>query len=605
MGWSIIKYEVVEQKDGLARVAILGNRSQFMTTLARVKSIPGRRFDPNTRTWLIPEDSLTILSAPEEPDVIGTAIRTIPKDFRVDSIEADAFRGRVIPFQTVGASFLYSMKRACLLDEFGLGKTIQAIRAILKGKINGDINKTLVVTKSSLKAQWAHEVRKFTDLVPVVIGGTRSRRIKQWEAAQTVDVVIVNYELLLQDIDFKAASSMFFDCIIADEAQMVRTRTTKRARALLKLKSDHFYILTATPIQNRPEEIYSLFKYVDPEVLGKWKTFERAHIQYDAFYRPVMYHNLPDLAEAISPYILKRAIEDVGEQLPAMSKIVYEVEMTPLQRRLHAGLSEEYEMAKAEYEEAMEKMLAGSKNPKMQELVELKKGKMLGVLNLMIEICNTPELLSMSETLSVRRRVEQYGKEIRKSPKLNELLDLIADFAERDEKIVVFSRYPRMLRIIGDRLDQVDIGHTMLYGAMGSVCTEQTSDCGKCARHEECNLRQKSIWRFWNDPKCLVFLSTDAGGAGLNLQCASCLVNYDLPWNPSDADQRNGRIRRIGSQYSRITIVDIVTSDGIDKALLSVHDRKREVIDAILEPSPEEKRMIQVITESIRADESD
>jgi len=591
-------YTIIEQDSGFVRISITGNRMQFASTLARVRSIPGRSYDPDTKLWTIPESALDFLAAgAEDLDIVESTIQTMPKQFEVDLVEVDMFRGRIIPFQTVGASFLYSMQRACLLDEFGLGKTIQAIRAILKGKVHGDIDRTLVVTKSSLKAQWAREIANFTDLVPIVIGGSRSKRAKQWKAAEEVDVIIINYELLLQDMDFKAASLMHFDCIVADEAQMLRTRTTKRTRALLKLTSEHFYALTATPIQNRPEEIYSLFKFIDPEVLGRWKDFERAHIQYDSFYKPIAYHRLPELAAKISPYILKRAVEDVGEQLPEVSRIVYEVDMTPLQKKLHAELSEEYEIVEAEYKSIMEKVIADDVADEVREIADTKKARMLGILNLMIEVCDTPQLLTMSDSFSVRRRVEGVGNDVLKSHKLTELIDFVTDFTERNERIVVFSQYPRMLAIIGKQLDRVGIGYATLHGGMSSVCHRPDGDCGRCDRFRRCEFRQKSVWRFWNDPECLVFLSTDAGGAGLNLQCASCLVNYDLPWNPSDADQRNGRIRRIGSEYSNITIVDMVTADGIDKTLLSVHDRKREVIDAILEPSWEEKRFIQAITE--------
>lgn len=594
-------YELIETVDGYARVKLGGDGRAFAAALARVKAIPGRRYDRESKTWLVPEDALGILDANDE-DIVDGAIRCVHKNFLVDAKEAHLFSGRLIPFQTVGASFLYSMRRACLLDQFGLGKTMQAIRAVLKGSLDGEIRRTLVVTKSSLKAQWAAEIRRFTGLSCVVIGGSRAKRAKQWSAAADADVVAINYELLLQELDFRAAFAVAWDCIIADEAQMLRTRTAKRTRALLKLRSKHFYVLTATPVQNRPEEIYSIFKFINPAVLGKWKDFESDYIRYDAFYNPIAYVNLEDLGAKIAPYILKRTVEDVGEQLPEMSRVVYEVEMNSLQRQLHRGLSAEYEAAKVEYEDMLAKIITESPSDKLTELAELKKAKMLGLLNLMIEVCDAPELLAMSESKSVRQRVSGVSQAtLAASPKLKELMDIIADFVENGEKIVVFSQYPRMLSIIACRLDAAGTGYAMLYGQMGSTCPEGSSDCGACARFTKCGLRPKSVWRFWNEPECMVFLSTDAGGAGLNLQCASCLVNYDLPWNPSDADQRNGRIRRIGSRYSAIRIIDMVVADGLDKTMLAVHARKRGVIDAILEPSEEEKRMIRAVTERLTA----
>ena len=221
---------------------VSGARNEFYADIGKIRALPGAYFDNASKAWMLSTYVLPQILVDIGEDEIDwkTPLWKIKGedpptfdhlDIELDIKEKDLFKGEIIPYQTVGACFLYQRKRAICADDVGLGKTIEAIRASLKGIVDGTINNIIVFTKSSLKNQWASEIVKFTDESVLVIDGTAAKRKKLWRQAEDYRFVIVNYDLLLRK-DLEAMKSRFWDCMILDEAHAVSNDEAKRTQMI-------------------------------------------------------------------------------------------------------------------------------------------------------------------------------------------------------------------------------------------------------------------------------------------------------------------------------------------------------------------------------------
>ena len=441
-------------------------------------------------------------------------------------------RARLYPYQIEGVSFLAATGRALLADDMGLGKTLQAISAAVWLKEYEGIRKILIICPASLKQQWAREIAKFTDLETQVIQGTPSQRGVQYR--RDCNFFVLNYELLLRDLTF-IGETISPDLIILDEAQRIKNWRTKIASAVKQISSRYAFILTGTPLENRLEDLYSLMQVIDPKVLGPlWRYMIDFHIT-DKRDKVLGYRNLSMLRKRLEAVMLRRDRRIVKDQLPDRITSQIDVAMTEKQMDLH--------------DSAMSAAGRLATIAKRRPLTPTEKNKLMAALQQARMACDAAGLVD---------------KETEGSPKIDELETILEEVClQSGLKVVIFSQWRMMTQMVESRLRQMDIGYVSLHG---SVPTARRGDL---------------MDAFQNDDSVQVFLSTDAGGLGLNLQSGSVLVNLDVPWNPAVLEQRNGRIHRLG-QTKTVQLITMVAADSYEEHVLSLVQSKQDLFDNVI-----------------------
>lgn len=452
----------------------------------------------------------------------------------------DVISTRLYPYQQTGAMHLAFGGRTMLADDMGLGKTVQAIAAAALLHQLRDIQRVLVVCPASLKHQWAREVRRFTSFpVQIIQGNLKTRRIL-YQQPQFFN--IINYELVRRDID--DLQRLRPDLVILDEAQRIKNWRTKTADAVKRLRSRYAFVLTGTPLENRLDELYSVFQFLDPRVLGPLWRFNQQFFQLErrrsGSFKVLGYKNLDQLRERIRPYVLRRTRDEVLTDLPERTDNNFFVEMTREQWVAYDG-----------FKEQVAKLVAISRR---RPLSPKERDILLKSLIKMRLICNALALHDPDIPPKDRERT---------APKLRELGSILEDeVASNGHKAIVFSQWSRMLDLTEPVLERLHLGAVKLTG---DVPTRK---------------RGALVERFFEDPDCRVFLSSDAGGVGLNLQAASLVINLDLPWNPAVLEQRIARAHRHGQPRS-VQVVNLIAQGTIEERILDTLARKRDVFAGV------------------------
>jgi len=444
-------------------------------------------------------------------------------------------KGDLFPYQKEGIDFALFRKAAIIADEMGLGKTIQAIGvAVLKKEIF-NFGKTLVVCPASLKEQWKKEIEKFSDEKALIINGLPDEREKQYMNNDHF-FFIVNYETILRDhLTLNAAG---FDFLILDEAQRIKNYETKTASSIRKLLFKHVLIITGTPIENRLIDIFSIISAINPHFFGPLWEFSYQHCLFDPEKHNKIngYYNLQKLNNMLEPILIRREKRNVLEQLPNVQQINVSVNLSPLQADYHASYT---------------KGIASIIRKKFLTPFDLQKLQLL--LASMRMVCDSTYLID---------------EETNESPKLEELKYILLeklDVINSDRKIIIFSEWVKVHKLIGHILRENNIGFTELNGTV------------------PVKLRGELIRKFETNPNCKIFLSTEAGGSGLNLQVADTLINFELPWNPAKKNQRIGRIDRIGQKSTKLTIFNFITRGSIEQQIASGLLVKQSLFDGVLD----------------------
>jgi hypothetical protein len=450
----------------------------------------------------------------------------------------------LFPYQREGMLHLAFTERALLADEMGLGKTIQAIAACALLHRLGKASRILVVTPASLKTEWEEQIQRFTALPYQLVFGSRAARLKAYAAAAAVDAepaphrpffTIVNYEQMLADA-LEVNERLRPEVVVLDEAQRIKNWSTKTTQAIKRLQSRYAFVLTGTPIENRIDELYSLMGFLQPSLLGPLFRFNREYYELDERGRPVGYRNLEKLHHRIKPYMLRRRKAEVETELPERTD-----------RNFFVTLSSEQQ---GEYEghEGVVARLASI--AKRRPLTQQEQDKLLRHLAMMRMVCDTNYILNPEQ---------------RACPKLAELEKILVECRENsDVKVIVFSEWERMLELVRECCRRLDLGfawHT------GSVPQKR---------------RRAEINAFKADPECRVFLSTDSGAAGLNLQNASVVINCDLPWNPAKLEQRIARAWR-KHQTRPVTVINLISEKTIEHRMLDTLANKQALADGVLD----------------------
>jgi SNF2 family DNA or RNA helicase len=479
-------------------------------------------------------------------------------------------------FQLVAANFLINVEKGLAALDMGLGKTLTAIMAALKLIKDKKVKKILVICPASLKYNWALEIAKFTDCTYQVIEGDAKKRSKQYSGNHTF--IIMNYDLLRTG-DIEHVSKIEWDLIISDEIQRAKNYATATSKKIRTLDAPYIFALTGTPIENDVMDLFTIMKFINPNIFGSNpKRFKDRYCDQNYFGAVTGYKHLDEIKKKLSNVMIRRKKRDVLEELPDKVVQYYYVNLNEEERKLYkqykSGIIEGYNGGKLKHIDVL------------AQVVYLR------------EICDSLNLINPGEKVV--------------SSKLEELKKIIADLP-KESKVVIFSAFERMTQIIQKELPYKSL---RLHGGVENNCVleaeiekdtkknfknlkqaeldlkiheeKKKAICKGCPYYnddEKCFSRKKITNKFNNEPDIKLFISTDAGKEGLNLQSADTFVNYDMSFNPAVNEQRIARIDRIGQLADKILIVNMVCYDTIEIRMLDILERKQKIFDLVVDDS--------------------
>jgi superfamily II DNA or RNA helicase len=465
---------------------------------------------------------------------IGRRVEQIRADPASHPLRRELLKADLLPYQLDGIAFAFGARRAILADDMGLGKTIQGIgmAALLAREIG--IKKVLIVCPASLKSQWRAEIRRFSDFDSQLILGPSIERSRQY--ANDCFFTICNYEQVLRDIN--AIERVSWDLIILDEGQRIKNWEAKTSRMVKGLRSRFALVLSGTPLENRLEELFSVVEFIDERLLGPAFRFLKNHRVVDEKGKVLGYRNLAELRERLKPVLLRRTRESVMQQLPDRMTEIMRVAPTPKQIDIHGG--------------HLRVISSIVRKPYLTEMDLLRLRKALLACRMVAD----STFLADHEPPGHSSKLEA----------LNDLLSQLA--GEPDRKILIFSEWTTMLGLVEELLAE----HRLPYVRLdGSIPQKQ---------------RQALVAEFQENPGCRVFITTNAGATGLNLQAANTVINVDLPWNPAVLEQRISRAHRMG-QKRVVQVFILVTEQTIEENLLLTLSAKKQLSMAALDPDSE------------------
>ncbi len=448
------------------------------------------------------------------------------------------------PYQEEGIQWLARLRsmglNGILADDMGLGKTLQAISAITQYhelRKDDEPPLTLIVCPTSLVDNWKEEFNQFQPKLRVVTCvGTPQERKKLISMASKYDVFITSYGLVQKDIEFYEQIPLGY--LILDEAQHIKNRETRNARSVKKIPARHKLILTGTPLENSLEDLWSLFDFLMPGILGSFDRFVNNYIRQSG---SDLTQNLHTLRKKVAPFVLRRMKCDVLKDLPPISHIAYHCHLSPVQQELYYSY---VKSAKEQLVKLVEK--EGFDKVRLQVLATLTRLK---------QICCHPAIFAKENA------------EVGDSAKYEMLLDLLGSLIESKHKTVVFSQYTKMLAIMKQDLQKMGAKFAYLDGSSKN--------------------RLNIVKQFNEDPDTSIFLvSLKVGGTGLNLVGADTVIHYDMWWNPAVENQATDRVWRMG-QKQAVSSYKLITLGTIEEKIVSMQERKKELLKEIVRTDEE------------------
>ncbi len=419
---------------------------------------------------------------------------------------------------------------ACLADDMGLGKTLQALAIIL---LRAPAGPTLVVAPTSVGANWSSEAQRFAPTLNIMQLGSGDRQaiVDQLSA---FDLLVCSYGLLQQPDVAELLAEVDWQTIVLDEAQAIKNSATKRSQAAMKLKGDFKFITTGTPIENHLGELWNLFRFINPGLLGSLDKFNQR------FATPIERYQDKQarlhLKKLIQPFILRRTKAQVLDELPSRTEITLHVELSGEEQALYEALRRDA-IAKLTTTDAT----AGAKH--LQVLAEITRLR---------RMCCNPQLV-VPELAPASAKLQLFG-------------DVLEELLSNRHKVLVFSQFVDHLKILRQYLDQQKITYQYLDGSTPAKKRKQRVDA------------------FQAGEGSVFLISLKAGGTGLNLTAADYVIHMDPWWNPAVEDQASDRAHRIG-QTRPVTIYRLVTKNTIEEKIVELHNKKRDLADSLLEGS--------------------
>jgi SNF2 family DNA or RNA helicase len=483
------------------------------------------------------------------------------------------------PYQVEAVDRILERQSLLLAMTMGSGKTATAIASVRRLRRLRLVDHGVVFALKSIKWQWAREIQKWDPRATVqVVDGDRYARHRAIRRADRYHYTILHYQCLVNDWDL-IKTHLPIDFVILDEATAIKSftaKTSKRAKVLAK-HTDVRLALSGQPVENRPEELFSIMQFVDPDVLGPFPKFDRAFINRDHWGKPRSYKNLPALTKRMETAMFRRSREDIKDYLPERIEIEVPIVLEPAVMKLHDHI-------RADLSEAIDGAIAMGARSTFDVLThytgEERMGAMGQVMSRLLAmrmLSAHPHLLRLSADefdSQVSRRGSEYASLLASQGmldgfpvdtlKLETLREMVEEILAEDprHKVVVFSYFKPMLRMIAR---QMKAGWTMLTGDVTGL------------------QRDRAIQRFNHDSDCKIFLSSDAGAYGVDLPNGSHIINYDLPWSGGALAQRIARIDRTNSAFDQITIGYLYGQRTIEERMFRMLQQKIKVARAFLD----------------------
>ncbi len=484
------------------------------------------------------DDALAFIAQVRDRATLARRIDRMFPDGPASSAFDTLLKARLYPYQRQGAFFAARAGRCLIADDMGLGKTVQAIAAAEILARLGCVERVLIACPTSLKHQWQREIERFTDRPSGIVEGLLSERERRYAGDSFFK--ITNYDVVHRDLE--AIRRWRPDLVILDEAQRIKNWRTRTAKSVKQMESDYAFVLTGTPLENRLEELYSIVEFVDRHRLGPMFRFLSEHQHVDENGRVVGYRNLSSVSATLRPILIRRHRATVLKDLPERLEKRFFVAMTDEQMRHHE-----------ENREIVARIVARWRRQGF--LSESDQRRLQIALQNMRMSCNSTYLLD---------RTTDHGV------KVDELAQLLDEILEEPEtKVLVFSQWLGTHELITRRAQRRHWSHVLFHGGVSG------------------RARSQLVARFREDPSCRLFLSTDAGGVGLNLQNASVVVNMDQPWNPAVLEQRIGRSHRLGQQRP-VRVIHFIAQGTIEEGMLGLLAFKQSMFAGVLDGGRDE-----------------
>ena len=439
-----------------------------------------------------------------------------------------ALEATLRPYQLEGYQWMMRLSAwgagACLADDMGLGKTVQTIAFLLAHSAEGP---SLVVAPASVVANWQSELQRFAPSLRCHRMGDYYDRAKLVEEVGSGDVVITTYGLIVSTAQH--LQSREWNTVCLDEAHVIKNRGTKTSAAIMQLQATHRIILTGTPVQNHLGELWNLFQFVNPGLLGSYELFSQKYIQ------PI--ENLQDderqtqLQALVGPFMLRRTKRAVATELPEKTEINLSIELSDDEMAF-------YEVMRRQAEERFHQ-----------------DGNQLSV-NVLAELTHLRQAACSAELVDATW--------VGASSKVNAFMELAQEIVEGGNSVLVFSQFTSFLAVVRRHLDEAQLPYLYLDG---SVTVRQ---------------REQLVADFQKGKRPIFLISLKAGGVGLNLTAANYVIHLDPWWNPAIEQQATDRAYRIG-QKQAVTVYHLISHHTIEEKILRLHESKRALSDSILE----------------------
>jgi SNF2 family DNA or RNA helicase len=453
----------------------------------------------------------------------------------VTPIPAD-LQAELRPYQEDGFRWMSRLAAwnagACLADEMGLGKTLQTLAVLLD---RADKGAALVVCPVSLIGNWLAEAEHFAPSLNVkVLSTVGNGRREILQTLKKSDLLVTSYGLLQSEE--KLFAEVEFATIVLDEAHIIKNYATKTSKATMNLKGDFRIALTGTPVQNHSGEIWNLFNFINPGLLGSLKHFNETFIKADNE------QNHKYLKKLIAPFILRRTKSNVIDELPPKTEIVKRIALSDEEMAF-------YEVLRRQAIEHLSNSDASAGAKHIQVLAEITRLR---------QACCNARLIEPDVKIP--------------SAKLSTFMDLVSELRENKHRTLVFSQFVTHLTLVREVLDKQGITYQYIDGSTPA------------------KERQKRVDAFQNGEGELFLISLKAGGLGLNLTAADYVIHLDPWWNPAIEDQASDRAHRIG-QKRPVTIYRLVAENTIEEKIIQLHSRKRDLAESLLEGSDQAAKL--------------
>ena len=465
--------------------------------------------------------------------------KKIKKSMALQPVVPKQLKAELRDYQSDGFQWMTRMTGwgagVCLADDMGLGKTVQTIAFMLNTAKGGP---ALVAAPASVVLNWRRELERFAPTLNVVVLNSATDRHAAIDTATAGDVVLTTYGLFVTEAEDLAKKQ--WNTICLDEAHVIKNRETKTSAAVMKLQAQNRIILTGTPVQNHLGELWNLYQFINPGLLGSYDQFQKKYI-----YPIEMQQNKErskQLKRIVQPFILRRTKQEVIEELPDKTEITMPVELTDDELAV-------YEVIRR----------------RAKKLLEDEQGGAVSV-NTLAEITRLRQAACAAQLAEKGCQGE--------CSKINTLLSLLEEIVGGGNAVLVFSQFTSFLSIVREALDKHQLVNDYLY-LDGTVTMKK---------------REEMVQSFQKGEHPVFLISLKAGGLGLNLTGANYVIHLDPWWNPAIEQQATDRAYRIG-QRQNVTVYHLISQHTIEEKILRLHETKRNLADAMLEGTSESHKL--------------